>query len=400
MFKELAGKNIAIIDADLIDGGTNFPNLALMKISGYLKEIGCKVTLIDNYLEIDSYDHTFLARVFTKTKIPEYVLSKPNVTKGGSGFGFPREQSGWLPPEIEHHMPDYHLYDEHVTRMRAKGWSPTKLKFYTDFSIGFTTRGCFRRCKFCINQQYGRAERASPVSEFYDPSRPFIALLDDNVFAFPHWKEIWAELKATNRRFTYRQGLDIRIMTDDKGKAIAEALYYDRLIFAFDHWKDADLIDRNIAKLRKHTGKRAMFYVLCGYESTDINDIEIIFKRLDILTKYRAYPYIMRFEKAYNCELADIYTLIANWCNRPNYYTKKSFYDYCVEKGMSEKWLAAHKDNPDPNLYLAEGGKKGKAWLVIEAFKEKYPEVFSKYMTKRYDAGTAERGISDVVQDV
>jgi len=31
--------NIGIIDADLIDGGTLFPNLALMKLSSYYKSI-------------------------------------------------------------------------------------------------------------------------------------------------------------------------------------------------------------------------------------------------------------------------------------------------------------------------------------------------------------------------
>lgn len=40
--------NIGLIDADLIDGGTKFPNLALMKISGYFKGNNCNVSLIES----------------------------------------------------------------------------------------------------------------------------------------------------------------------------------------------------------------------------------------------------------------------------------------------------------------------------------------------------------------
>ena len=59
---------IGLIDADLLDGGTRHPNLALLKISGFCKSRGYKVRLICNYDEIrdnlkrnDKYDNlTFL----------------------------------------------------------------------------------------------------------------------------------------------------------------------------------------------------------------------------------------------------------------------------------------------------------------------------------------------------
>lgn len=34
---------VGIIDADLLDGGTRHPNLALLKISGYCKELGWRI---------------------------------------------------------------------------------------------------------------------------------------------------------------------------------------------------------------------------------------------------------------------------------------------------------------------------------------------------------------------
>ena len=61
---------IGIIDADLLDNGTRHPNLALMKISGFHKEIGNTVELLFNYDTINDYDLVYLSKVFDFTKIP------------------------------------------------------------------------------------------------------------------------------------------------------------------------------------------------------------------------------------------------------------------------------------------------------------------------------------------
>ena len=60
-------KTIGIIDADLLDNGTRHPNLALMKISGYQKELGNDVTLLEDYYSIPKYDEVYLSRVFDFT---------------------------------------------------------------------------------------------------------------------------------------------------------------------------------------------------------------------------------------------------------------------------------------------------------------------------------------------
>ena len=78
---------IGIIDADLLDNGTRHPNLALMKISGYYKENGNDVKLIESYGEdLSSYDKLFMSKVFSFTKVPEKVLSMQNLEIGGTGF--------------------------------------------------------------------------------------------------------------------------------------------------------------------------------------------------------------------------------------------------------------------------------------------------------------------------
>ena len=104
---------IAIIDADLIGRSKHrFPNLACMKISGYYKEYGNSVELKLNYNNLSDYDHVFISKVFTDTSIDDSILKLPNVKYGGTGFYY--DKAPVLPKEIEHHMPDYHLYDDWV----------------------------------------------------------------------------------------------------------------------------------------------------------------------------------------------------------------------------------------------------------------------------------------------
>ena len=111
---------IAIVDADLIGRDKHrFPNLACEKISGYWKEQGASVTLLTDYIwDASDYDHVYVSKVFTDTPIPDWIYEHDNIHVGGTGFYF--DQAPALPDEIEHHMPDYSLYDEWIETEMAR----------------------------------------------------------------------------------------------------------------------------------------------------------------------------------------------------------------------------------------------------------------------------------------
>jgi len=67
---------IGIIDADLLDNGTRHPNLACEKISGFYKEQGHDVKLIDDYSDINNFDEVYMSKVFDFTNIPIDVTDK------------------------------------------------------------------------------------------------------------------------------------------------------------------------------------------------------------------------------------------------------------------------------------------------------------------------------------
>ena len=112
----------------------------------------------------------------------------------------------------------------------------------------------------------------------------------------PEWKSILNTLIGTGKPFKFKQGLDERILTDEKCEMLFNANYDGEYIFAFDNIADYGLIQRKLEMIRRYTDKRIMFYVLSGFESTDVVDIESIFKRIDLLMKYKCLPYIMRYQ--------------------------------------------------------------------------------------------------------
>lgn len=378
---------IGIIDADLIGRKKHrFPNLVCEKISGYWKDRDAEVHLLLDYVWDDSFDHIYISKVFTDTPAPEWLKETEQVHIGGTGFYFDKAPN--LPEEIEHHMPDYHLYDEwienEVTRAKAnaeKSGKPFKLstfmtqfKEYTDYSIGYLTRGCFRKCKFCVNQKYDHVFQHSPLEEFYDESRKKICLLDDNFLGCPMWKPMLEELINTHRQFKFKQGLDERLLTEEKCKYLFNTNYDGDFTFAFDNISDYELIHSKLKMIRKYSKVRTIkFYVLCAFEGTDETDIENTFKRIELLMRYQCLPYIMRYQNKNDTpwkrsEFSGMYIALARWCNQPSIFKKMSFRQFCMR---------AQEYHKTEGTYCAP-------MRAMMQFEEKHPSIAKKYFDLRY----------------
>lgn len=390
---------VAIIDADLL-GRTKhrFPNLVCEKLSAYWKERGAEVELKLNYEELEKYDEVFISKVFTDTWVPDWILEKvdmdagtadlpSNIHVGGTGFFFAHAPN--LDDEIEHHMPDYHLYDEWINgeverakeeHERAgkhfnKSSFMVQFKEYTDYSIGFVTRGCFRKCPFCVNQKYDRVFLHSPLEEFYDSTRKKVCLLDDNVLGCPQWKDILEELIALKKPFKFKQGMDERILTEEKCKLLFNASYDGDYTFAFDNVSDYDLIHNKLKLIRKYSkATNIKFYVLVGFESTDASDIENMWKRVELLMRYQCLPYIMRYRNKNETPWKDskyrgMYVTMARWCNQPSFFKKKSFRQYC---------------EANQALVKTEGYICSSMRALLD-FENEYPEIAAKYFDLRFD---------------
>lgn len=363
-------KKIGLIDADLLFNGTRHPNLALLKLSGYYKEKGDDVILLEGYDQITGHDEVFISKVFSYTKTPDLLITDKNIHIGGTGF-FP-EGGEYLPYEIEHHFPDYHLYDKYIEKMITKGVNPNRFHDYQNYSIGFTTRGCFRHCDFCVNKHCNEILKHSTVSEFLDQKRYGIYLWDDNFLGFGGWEGILDDLNQTNKPFQFRQGLDIRLLTERKADKLSVSNYHGDFIFAFDDIKDKEIIEKNLKLWRRKTNKNTKLFVLCGYKSLDVQDIEDTFQRIEILMKYQCVPYIMRYEDYKNSKYKTIYISLARWCNQPQFFKKMSFRQFCEANQVYE--LEHHKNS-----------RGSKAYYSMLDFEREFPKIAKKYFNLRFE---------------
>lgn len=287
-----------------------------------------------------------------------------------------------LDDNIEHHMPDYNLYKDWVNKklneVNSKTGKPKykrdDFKYYLDYSIGFMTRGCFRKCDFCVNKNYSKVNRHSPLSEFLDERRPKICLLDDNVLGCKDWKEIFRSLQSTRKSFQFKQGLDERILTEEKCEMLFDANYDGDYTFAFDNISDYDLINRKLQLIRKYTSATNIkFYVLVGFEGTDATDIENMWKRVALLMEYRCLPYIMRYQNKNDTPWKEskykgIYITMARWCNQPSFFKKMSFREYCLanqERHKTKGTLCA-------------------AMRALTLFETEHPEIAKKYFDLKF----------------
>ena len=365
-----AAAKIGIVDADLISCKKHrFPNLACMKISAYHKSLGHDVSLLLSWDDIENYDRVFVSKVFKETPIPDGIRELPWVECGGTGFFY--DQAPPLPAEIEHIMPDYHLYDEFVSGLIESGAKRPELKYYLDFSIGFTTRGCIRGCSFCVNKNYRACLLHSPVQEFVDPDRKYICLLDDNVLSCKDWRSIFDRLNATGKRFQFKQGMDERLLTDEKCKVIFNSKWVGDYIFAFDNIKDRSLVEKKLQLMREHTDIIPKFYVFCGFnhDAPDTypdgfweSDIRDVFERIKVLMSYKALPYIMRYPDYKKSPYRGMYNTIARWVNQPSFIKKKSFREFVLNTPGQNK--AAPK-------YMSE-------------FEQQHPEIAAEYFDMKW----------------
>lgn len=82
---------------------SNYPNLALMKISSYYKKLG---NTVEWYSPFSHYDKVYAAKVFSFTPDYGYYINSDEVERGGTGYDIKK----CLPTEIESVQPDYSIY--------------------------------------------------------------------------------------------------------------------------------------------------------------------------------------------------------------------------------------------------------------------------------------------------
>lgn len=275
---------IGLVDVD----NHNWPNLALMKISAWHKSHGHSVQWAGS---LEHYDIVYMAKVFTFTPDDIQSYQADKVVKGGTGY----DLTSRLPKNIECAFPDYDLYG------------------IKNMAYGYLTRGCPRKCPFCIvaKKEGKQAYKVADLSQFWRGQK-HIKLLDPNLLAAPEWRDLLGQLADSGAWVDFTQGLDIRLMTDEKAAAINK-VKYSMLHFAWDNANDTITPEKlkEYSKCFKISERSKMVYVLTNYGSTHEEDLYRIYKLREIGYK----PYVMIYDKS---NAPKITRKLQRWCN--SYY--------------------------------------------------------------------------------
>lgn len=321
---------IGLIDVD----GHNWPNLALMKLSGYHKAIGDDVRWWNGF---EYYDVVYMSKVFDETysaDMPEPVNAK-RIVKGGTGYI--RRKNGelqyfvngiWvpvfslegtpcirydeaLPEEVEHAYPDYSLYPRHTA----------------DTAYGHLTRGCPNNCPFCVvSQKEGCiARKVADLSEFWRGQKN-IKLMDANLLACKGHGELLSQLSDSGACVDFTQGLDCRRLTDTN-IAVLQNIKVKELHFAWDMQRHERAVLAGLRRYlesdpHKRHGAYATVYMLTNYDTEHDYDLYRVYTLRDMGYD----PYVMVYDKP---NAPKITRDLQRWVNNRRIFRKcRNFEEY------------------------------------------------------------------------
>lgn len=237
----------------LIDGNKKslaYP-IALLKIGAWLKSLGHKCKLFSNRLPDDNirYSEVWISTVFTfdipfvRGMIKEAKKKYKVIKVGGIAASLMPEHfkiedveiiTGRI-PEVEKFTPDYTLLNEKP-----------------DYSIAYLSRGCVRKCKFCmVPILEPKFENVNDWEKDLYPGVKHIRFYDNNWLAktLKHLQKDVEDLKRVIEEkkiltIDFNQALDCRLLTEKKADLIKDLPIYP-IRFAFDgmhedgHWQKA-----------------------------------------------------------------------------------------------------------------------------------------------------------------
>lgn len=315
---------IGLIDVD----GHNYPNLPLMKLSAWHKQQGDDIGWYDlmqattHYMLTGEnlYDKVYMSKVFSFTHDYDEFVYADEIEKGGSGYCiqsidgkeiYDKTKDNSLPYEIEHIYPDYSIYSDIVQ----------------DTAYGFLTRGCPRGCDFChVKDKEGRCSvKVADLSEFWRGQKN-IVICDPNLIACKDWKELLQQLIDSKAWVDINQGVDIRMMTEEKAKMLKQ-IKIKQIHFAWDRYEDKEWIVPKLKLFKEITEwkhQKMSVYVLTNFNTTFEQDLERVYTLRDL--GYT--PYVMIYEK-HKLDESNKVRKLQRWVNsKMAFYACEKFEDY------------------------------------------------------------------------
>lgn len=285
------GVRVMLHDSDQ----TDFPNLALMKLSAWHKAKGDDVEWFEPIFW--NCEKVYSSKVFTYTPDDSYLPEETE--KGGIGYGI----TNGLPEEIEHICPDYDLYG-------------------LDHSLGFLTRGCIRNCEWCfVPEKEGKIKAHADIEEFTRHKN--VVLMDNNVLAHDHGIDQLDKISKLGLKVDFNQGLDARLIDDQVARRLSKIKWLAPIRLACDHKGQMESVRKAVENLRWHntTPRRYFCYVL-------VKDVEDAVERVKFLKGLDVDAYAQPYIDKAGTPPTDDQKHFARWVDMKAEYKSRTWEDY------------------------------------------------------------------------
>ena len=265
-------------------------NSAMMQVSQYYKNRGDTVW---EYHPLFNYDKIYAFSLFDFT---DKSFVTDDMITGGTGFDIKSK----LPPEIEDCDLDYSIFPN------------------CDYSIIWFSRGCFRKCPFCVvPEKEGYIHPVVPKN--LNPNGKYIKVMDNNFFANPLWEGAVEQLLEWNQPVDI-QGFDIRIFDEEQAEALNSLKHEKRIKFAWDNPRQ-NIDDKIELLLEDVSPYKVMCYILIGYWSTEEEDLMRVYHLQD---NYNIDAFIAPYDKFDDYQLN-----FARWVNNKKLFRTRTWEEYC-----------------------------------------------------------------------
>jgi hypothetical protein len=269
-------RRIVIYDID-----SKIPNLALMKISSYYKNLGFEVILSKDFSYIKAHKY-YASTVFYNQKSQERIdllknIYGKDIDIGGSGINLKKR----LPPEIDTCFPDYQLYN------------------HNKYALGFLTRGCDKKCPFCIVPiKEGMVKKeTNSFSDFVPTDQKNVMLLDDNLLSFYDSEKLLSEIINKKYAVNFSQSLDISYLYDHNFNLLKQinsrnARFTKYMIyFSCNNRKTVDEFTKREALLKDFGKDSVTVIAMFGFNTRLSDDYQMLFmiKKLKLIPFFQEY---------------------------------------------------------------------------------------------------------------
>lgn len=301
----MSQKNILLVEPAYRN---KYPPLGLMKISTYHKIQGDKVVFMkgtNKEIRAQKWDKIYITTLFTynwniviktinyyKKSIPSLeqlrvggIMASLLHNELGKATGIKPHFGIWK--EVDNLKPDYGL-------LKESNYMPD-----WDASLGFATRGCPNRCKFCA---VPTLERSCDVNEYrslkniVDPSKKDLILWDNNVLASRKFPKIiedikkfgfskGAKLNGRKRYVDFNQGVDSRLLTEDKMELLS-GVAIKPLRIAFDNIRLKEMYIKKVLLAKKYGIEFLSNFILYNYNDGPEDFYERLRINVELNRKY------------------------------------------------------------------------------------------------------------------